>query len=115
MEDVYLDGSRLVFVLLESLFVIESTTNIETFISRYHFALKINRELCKLSGSEGYTREVQLGLDSFRSQFLDRQLTDTHVHLVSYPCQPYFRMLCYANLLRCFTNHYAKQMVTVNE
>src|SRR4051794_5412510 len=87
MADVYLDGSRLVFVLLESLFVIESTKNIETFISRYHFALKINTELCKLSGSREYIREVQLGLDNFRSHFFERHLKDIHVHLVSYPCQ----------------------------
>jgi hypothetical protein len=38
MEDVYLDGSRLVFVLLESLFVMASTKNIETLISRFHFS-----------------------------------------------------------------------------
>src|SRR4051812_5924979 len=101
MEDIYLDGSRLVFVLLESLLIIESTKNIETLISRYHFALKINEELCKLSGSEGYVHEVQLGLDSYRSHFFDKDLTDIHVHLANYPCQPYFRMLCYASLLRC--------------
>jgi hypothetical protein len=115
MKDVYLDGSRLVFVLLESLFITESTKNIDTFISRYHFGVKINKELCKLSGSQAYVREVQLGLDNFRSHFFDKQLTDIHIHLVSYPCQPYFHMLCYASLMRCFTNHYAEQMVTVNE
>ena len=115
MEDIYLDGSRMVFVLLESLFIIESTKNIETLISRFHFALNINKELCKLSGSQGYIREAELGLDNYRSHFFDRHLTDVHIHLVSYPCQPYLQMLCYASLLKCFTNHYAEQMVTVNE
>src|SRR3954454_7152898 len=115
MEDIYLDGSRLVFVLLESLFIIETTKNIETLISRFHFALNINKELCKLSVSQGYIREVQLGLDNYRSHFFDRRLTDIQINLVSYPCQPYLQMLCYASLLKCFTNHYAEQMVTVNE
>jgi len=114
MEDVYMNVSRMVFALLESLSIIETTKNIDTLISRYHFALIINSMLCDESSSEEYLTQVQIGLENYKTHFLEKVLSDIHSYIVTYPCQQYLQMLCYGAILRGLASHYAEQMAAVN-
>jgi len=114
MEDVYMNVSRLIFALLESLSIMETTSNIETLISRYHLALIINSMLCDESSSEEYVSQVQIVLEKYKAHYLEKAVTEIYAYIVTYPCQPYLQMLCYGVILRGLATHYAEQMVAVN-
>ena len=115
MEDDYMYIGRLIFTLLESLSIIETTKNVETLLTRYHLALTVNSMLCHESSSPEYVAKVQIGLENYKAHFLDKILTDIHTYILTYPCQPYLQMLCYGAILRGFATHYAEQMIAVNE
>jgi hypothetical protein len=114
MEDVYMNVGRLVFALLESLSIIETTKNIDTLISRYHCAVITNSMLCDESTSEGYITQVQMMLEKYKTVFVKKVVTDIHAYIVTYPCKPCLQMFCYGILLRGLATYYAEQMVAVN-
>lgn len=106
---------RVMFQTLESLEILRTTRNIETFISRYKFLrggadhLGVYEELESLSKQMNCSGMASEVVTKWQELYYDKELPDTHKELLLAPSLPSFRHVATLYMVECY-NRFTKTM-----
>lgn len=88
--------------LLETIYILENTSNIDILIGRYQFFIKTISVLSKYKLDARYVRYLSEGVDLYKTLYYDKPVTDTQMKFVVNPeYSQYLDFYC-ANVIRCF-------------
>lgn len=71
--------------LLESIYLLNTTKNIDTLKGRFEFIIQIYDEFIKASYNKRYSLDIQKAIDEYKSMYYDRIIKDFEIGLVLKP------------------------------
>ncbi len=107
--------SSLVLKLLESVYIITTSKNIDTIVGRYNFLLQPIILLSAYSFEERYLSDMQHGLDKYKQLYYDRIPTDEQIFLIKNPSLKNLQSLYLPNIIKCIENFYNDLMIIVSK
>lgn len=106
VESSMMTGS--VFQILETLCILENTSNIETLISRYNFLLKKLLSIFSLINNPGYNNSVKLGIEEYERLYYDKKVTDEQIEILHNPSSIKNSIYYAKNIAHCFSSYCEK-------
>lgn len=100
--------------LLETVYIIENTSNIDTLIGRYQFFIKVVRDLSKYKSDPRYRMYLSEGVDYYKTLYYDKVVTDTQLKFVADPEDSQYIDFYSMNIVRCFDQYCRKMKAEIS-
>ena len=101
--------------LLESLEIINKTSALDTLIGRIEFTSNIYHTFLNGCNSNRYLTDVQIGIDTYKTRYYDRVLTDFQLALVVNPKTENLKKFYTDCIVSCYIRYVDKQELEINK
>jgi hypothetical protein len=96
--------------LLESLYILSTTHNLDILVGRMNFINQIYENIINCSQTTRYLSEVSSAVDEYKTRYYDRQIIDeAHLNLLLHPDNKYLKLFYSNCILECYARYVKRQ------
>lgn len=100
--------------ILETIDIIENTSNVDILVGRYQFFIENIHDLSKYKSDPRFATYLSEGVDFYKTLYYDKTITDTQMKIVVNPEDSQYLEFYSRNIVRCFDKYCSKMKVEMS-